>query len=155
MLPQIINEYKQTNLMNNPFMKKYRISIVRASASESGSSFFPSNRTKRIVAVVKTFRHYALDNFFWPELWHCSKQNLLKCGKRPKTIQYILWKHSVEHIVLKGFFIKMGSTFINAPMLGELLYLNCIINITFEIAAWKCRQILKWAVQGTSQEVGN
>lgn len=58
MLPQIINEYKQTNL----FIKKYRISIISASANESGNSFFPSNRAKRIVAVAKTCRHYALDN---------------------------------------------------------------------------------------------
>lgn len=93
---------------------------------------------------MKTIRHYALYNFFWPELWHCSKQNPLKFGKRPKTIQYIFWKHSVEHIVLKGFFIKMGSTFIKVSMFSAFLYLNFTINITLKNAACKCRQILKW-----------
>lgn len=69
MLPQIINEYKQNTFKNNLFSKKYIISIISASANESRTSFFsPSNRAKRIVAVVKPFRHFALDNFFWLEL---------------------------------------------------------------------------------------
>lgn len=54
--------------MNNMFIEKCRIRIISASANDSGSSFFPSNRAERIVAAVKTIRHYALDHFFWPEL---------------------------------------------------------------------------------------
>lgn len=93
MLLQIINEYKQIVFMNILFIKRYRINRISASANEFGSFFYyyflfflPSNTAKRIVAIVKTFRYYALDNFFWAELLHGSKQNLLKCGKRTKTM---------------------------------------------------------------------
>lgn len=89
--------------------------------------FLPSNTIKSIVAIAKTFRYYALDNFFWPELLQSSKQNLLKCGKRTKTIQYILWKHSGEFILLKRFFINIGSPLIETSMFSIFLYLNFIL----------------------------
>lgn len=127
MLLQIVNEYKRTAVMNILFIKRYRINGISASANESGSFPHPK-REKRIIAIMKTFRHYALDNFFWPELLHSSKQNLLHCGKRTKTIQYFLWKHSGEFILLKGFFIKTGSPLIEASMFSVFLYRSFIVE---------------------------
>lgn len=119
--------------------------------------FPPPNRAERIVAIMKTFKHSALDNFFWPELLYSSKQNLLKCGKRTKTIQYILWKLSGEFILLKGFFVNIRSPLIESSMFSVFFYPKpyCETSPVEMELVNATRQISKRVTQGTAQEVDN
>lgn len=137
------------------FTKRYRINRISASGNEPKIIFFLlSNRTKRIVMIVKTFRHCAFYIFFFPELLHSSKQNLLKCGKRTKIIPYISWKHSRKFIFLKGFFITIGSSFIETSIFSIFLYLNFNVEHHLGNGAYYS-QISKWAIEGTAEGVDN